>query len=122
MLLGLFGEPPISAAIEQVLMRGLERFDARQCWLQVMAPVTMFLMDWTLVPYFIARVSSFFVASHLLRACVLLDPCDVLRVVERLACVAQVARRDSIFALLDRHYLDEPRDEVVCCVGWVNVL
>jgi len=42
---------------------------------------------------FVLRGVSFSVmhAGALLRACVLLDPCDVLRVVERLACVAQVA-------------------------------
>lgn len=52
---------------EQILIRGFAQFDAGTTLFKVVLPVTATLLDFLLVPYFLARVACLFVQSYLLR-------------------------------------------------------
>jgi hypothetical protein len=63
----MFGDIPLRLQFEQILIRGFAQFDAGTTLFKVVLPVTATLLDFLLVPYFLARVACLFVQSYLLR-------------------------------------------------------
>lgn len=68
-LSGVFGDIPLRAHLEQIIIRGFTQFDAWSAIQRVVLPVLTVLMDHTLVPYFLSRLLCLGLNSYLLRTC-----------------------------------------------------
>lgn len=66
-LTGMFGDIPLRLQFEQILIRGFAQFDAATTLRRVIVPVVARLLDFLLVPYFLARLACLFLQSYLLR-------------------------------------------------------
>lgn len=69
-LAGVFGDTPLRLHMEQILIRGFAQFDARHAATRVVIPVLIGVLDYTVVPYFLARVACLFIDSYMLRTVV----------------------------------------------------
>lgn len=64
---GMFGDIPLRLQFEHILIRGFVQFDAYSALRHVLLPVTAFLLDLILVPFFYSRLLCMYVDSYLLR-------------------------------------------------------
>lgn len=69
-LSGVFGDIPLRFQMEQILIRGFAQFDAIMAVQRIVLPVLIPLLDFTIVPYFFARLCCLGLDSYLLRTCV----------------------------------------------------
>ncbi len=66
-LTGMFGDIPLRLQFEQIIIRGFAGFDAGTTLRRVVLPTICALLDFLLVPYFLARAAGMLVQSYLLR-------------------------------------------------------